>query len=128
MITHRFGGALLVVVLLSTLLVGTASADRRRSTMLSLTVTTQTASTTVRLRCYPTGGTHPSPGLACRDLAAAHGDFDNLPGTPGTMCTMLYQPVVAAARGTWLGSPVRWRHRFGNACTMHAETGVVFDF
>jgi hypothetical protein len=133
MTSSRLGGALLAAVtLLSTVLAGTASATSpdHPSSKLTLTVKSpQGASTTVQLRCHPTGGSHPSPDRACRAVASADGDFDALPGTPQLLaCTMEYRPVVAVARGRWAGENVRWKHKFGNRCAMRSATGVVFDF
>jgi hypothetical protein len=133
MTSYRLGAAMLVAVtLLSTLLTGSASAavEHRGSATLILTVRAPHGhSTTVRLECRPPGGSHPKPRLACRAVTAARGDFDNLPGSPEQIfCTMIYQPVIASARGIWNGMPVRWQKTFGNRCELHAATDVVFDF
>ncbi|HEV2784625.1 MAG TPA: SSI family serine proteinase inhibitor [Actinophytocola sp.] len=82
-----------------------------------------------RLRCHPPGGAHPNAAKACADLDAAGGDLDLLPGDPeAQLCTLEYRPVMAAARGTWRGRPIRWSHEYGNNCAMRAATGPVFAF
>ncbi|MGH3759116.1 SSI family serine proteinase inhibitor [Actinophytocola sp.] len=147
MTSYRLGGALLAAAtLLSTILTGTATgtpthapthtptgaatADQHPESRLYLTVRASAgASSTVRLDCRPAGGSHPEPLRACVAVAAADGDFDHLPGPPDVLaCTLEYRPVVAVARGIWRGDLVRWRHEFSNPCTLHSETGVVFDF
>ena len=130
MTPYRLGGVLLAAAtLLATVLAGSASADHPWSA-LTLTVSpTHGAASTVYLRCRPAGGSHPNPEAACRAVADAHGDFDNLPHSPQFVaCTMEYRPVIASARGSWHGHPVRWQHTFANPCTLRADTGVVFAF
>ncbi|HEV7649118.1 MAG TPA: SSI family serine proteinase inhibitor [Actinophytocola sp.] len=130
MTSYRLGGVLLAAAtLLSTVLAGSASADRPWS-MLTLTVAApHGAGSTVHLQCHPAGGSHPNPESACRAVGTAHGDFDDLPGSPQFVaCTMEYRPVTASARGSWHGRHVRWKHKFANPCTLRADTGVVFDF
>jgi len=141
----RYIGVLLAAAtLLATILTGSASADTSARaggttttashhhgwTKLALTVFSRRGhDTTVLLECQPPDGTHPHPRRACRELKFAHGDFDNLPGSPEqTSCTMEFRPVVASVRGLWRGEWVRWHHRYSNPCTMRAETGAVFDF
>jgi hypothetical protein len=132
MTSNRLGAAVLATVtLLSTLLTGSATAavDHHRSYVLILTVRAPHGpSTTVRLQCHPPGGSHPKPRLACRAVASAAGDFDNLPGPAEPIfCNLIYQPVIASARGTWNGASVRWQKKFGNRCELHAKTDAVFD-
>jgi hypothetical protein len=137
MTSYRLGGALLAAsILLTTVLAGTATAgtttndtaDHKRST-LTLAVDGPRGLYTVRLKCHPSGGSHPNPSEACREVAIAGGDFDNLPGDPAmTACTMEYRPVMATARGRWHGEPVNWQHEYSNPCSLLAATGVVFDF
>jgi len=101
MTSFRLGGVLLAAVtLFSTVSAGTATADHRPSSRLSLTVEgPRGASTTVRLECRPAGGSHPTPRSACREIARAGGDFESLPGSPEMIaCTMEYRPVTASAR------------------------------
>jgi hypothetical protein len=121
----QLGGVLLAAAtLLSTILAGSASADRPWS---RLTLTA--GATTVWLECHPAGGSHPDPKSACRAIRAAHGDFDSLPDSPTFVaCTMEYRPVIASVRGTWHGHRVHWKHKYANPCTLRADTGVVFDF
>ena len=131
MTSFRLGGVLLAAVtLFSTVSAGTATADHRPSSRLSLTVEgPRGASTTVRLECRPAGGSHPTPRSACREIARAGGDFESLPGSPEMIaCTMEYRPVTASARGRWNGERVRWQRQYPNPCTLLSATGVVFDF
>jgi hypothetical protein len=78
------------------------------------------------LGCAPARGTHPTARQACTELAQVNGDITALP-PDDTMCMTLYAPVVATATGAWNGRPVRYRHKFGNACELHRATGVVFQ-
>ena len=96
--------------------------------LLTLTVRGTRTQTTVTLRCAPTGGNHPHARAACAAVAEAGGDLNALKPSEGGMCAMIYDPVTATAHGTWRGKAVHYRHAFGNACTMHVATGVVFDF
>jgi hypothetical protein len=131
MTSFRLGGVLLAALtLLSTVLAGTATAEHRPSSRLSLTVEgPRGASAIVRLECRPAGGTHPTPRPACREIDRAAGDFDKLPGSPEmTACTMEYRPVTASARGRWNGEWVRWQRQYPNRCALLSKTGVVFDF
>jgi hypothetical protein len=132
MTSFRLSGTLLAVVALlsSAVLTGTASADDRPQSTLTLTLKApQGATSKVRLECEPAGGSHPSPKPACDEVTTAAGDFDALPGMPQLMaCTMDYRPVVASVRGRWEGRSVRWKHKYSNSCTLRADTGVVFDF
>ncbi|OLF08962.1 SSI family serine proteinase inhibitor [Actinophytocola xanthii] len=128
MTSHRLGGTLLALAAsLSVVLAPTADAEPRTSTLTLAVLGPEGALHVVRLLCDPPGGTHPAPVRACRELAAAGGDFDEL-GREDGMCTMEYRPVVAVARGDWDGEPVRWRERFANPCLMSMGTGTVFDF
>jgi hypothetical protein len=80
---------------------------------------------TASLTCGPAGGSHPRARDACAALAAVGGDFGALHVDTGA-CTMQYDPVTVTATGLWRGKPVRYRHTFGNSCTLHLETGPVF--
>jgi subtilisin inhibitor-like len=107
---------------------GTASASPETSLVLTI-VTRDGASESVTLTCHPPGGAHPHAPRACVEIQRAHGDFTALPGEPEqTICTLEYQPVTARAKGRWRGDPVDWKHEYGNACAMHADTGTVFLF
>ncbi|WP_432109374.1 SSI family serine proteinase inhibitor [Streptomyces sp. AA1529] len=82
----------------------------------------------VMLHCEPTPhGHHPRAAETCAALDAAHGDLDALPAGNGR-CTMQYDPVTVAARGSHRGQAVNWKKTFPNACVMHQATGPVFDF
>lgn len=63
---------------------------------------------------------------ACSELAAAKGDISRLRPRPDTICSMIYAPVTASARGRWAGRQVAYSHTFSNSCVMGAETGSVF--
>ncbi|WP_211763374.1 SSI family serine proteinase inhibitor [Kutzneria sp. CA-103260] len=83
------------------------------------------------LRCDPVGGDHPHAQAACRDITAAAGDFDRLPGDPVRgVCgagSALYDPVTVSATGTWDGATVDYRKTFVNQCRLRLATGLVFD-
>jgi alkanesulfonate monooxygenase SsuD/methylene tetrahydromethanopterin reductase-like flavin-dependent oxidoreductase (luciferase family) len=79
------------------------------------------------LTCDPAGGSHPEADAACRDLAAARGDFGKLPGLGGGACPDVYAPVSVAAFGVWRGTPVSYQARYGNACELRLMTGPVFQ-
>lgn len=81
----------------------------------------------VRLSCPENPGHHPAGADACAALDRADGDLDSLARTPRN-CTREYDPVTAAARGTWQGRAVDWVKTYPNACTLEAETGAVFRF
>lgn len=93
---------------------------------LALTVTTaEGVTSTVTLRCRPTGGTHPSAAQACAALARVRGDLAKLPTRSG-MCTMQFEPVTAKAAGRWAGRRVTFDRTFGNACQLTLQTSGVF--
>jgi hypothetical protein len=127
MMLSRLSGALLAVAL-PFAVSGVASACP--DTTLTLTVTTQDGDAeSVKLTCEPPGGTHPNAKSACREILIAHGNFESLPGDQEVAaCTLEYSPVVAVAEGMWRGAPVSWEHEYGNACSLHRETGAVFLF
>jgi hypothetical protein len=115
------GGALLVPA-------GPAQAAASAAGSLTLSVRSSDARATVTLRCVPTRGTHPHGGEACTAVAEAHGDLGALKPREGVMCTAIYAPVTATARGSWQGKAVRYKRSFSNACNLHIATGVVFEF
>jgi hypothetical protein len=79
------------------------------------------------LSCEPPGGSHPNAAGACRDLAAARGNFAELPGDPDMdACIEIYDPVTVFALGLWRGQPVWYGYRYGNSCILRAATGPVF--
>ncbi|MFE9250569.1 SSI family serine proteinase inhibitor [Streptomyces sp. NPDC007088] len=84
---------------------------------------------TVSLNCAatPPDGSHPHPGRACADLAAAEGEPDRLPGTPRG-CDRRWAPVTATAYGSYRGRPVNWRRTYANRCVLQSQTGAVFRF
>ncbi|MFE3455437.1 SSI family serine proteinase inhibitor [Nonomuraea sp. NPDC059194] len=97
--------------------------DQKRMVVLSA------GSRMVLLTCEPYRvSTHPDPRKACADLEAAGGDPAEVEGDPAIRCTMHYDPVRATAFGRWDGRPIRYRHNFGNSCTMRLETGSLFSF
>ncbi|MEV0975607.1 SSI family serine proteinase inhibitor [Streptomyces sp. NPDC049915] len=77
------------------------------------------------LRCDPPQG-HPRAAEACAQLATVNGDIGAFPAAKGAVCTMIYAPVTAEARGRWHGRPVAYRQTFANRCEMRARTGAVF--
>ncbi|AHH96986.1 hypothetical protein GCM10010174_48560 [Kutzneria viridogrisea] len=101
---------------------------------LRLTVTVGAGSTAKSegrdLFCEPVGGDHPNRALACRDLEAAAGALDNLPGRTGTCAAGLevYLPITVQADGYWKGSPVAYSKVYPNRCRLLLATGPVFEF
>lgn len=83
-------------------------------------------SRTVALRCDPPGGRHPEAERACSELHESGGRFEHPPD--GRMCTTVYAPVIAQAKGRWRGKAVRFRAEYGNDCAMRSRTGTVFAF
>jgi hypothetical protein len=82
---------------------------------------------TVTLRCFPPGGTHPTPVLACADLAQAGGNPGLIKPTEG-LCPAVILPVTASATGWWHGRRVAWTETYQNACKLRLATGDVFRF
>ncbi|HUY51737.1 MAG TPA: SSI family serine proteinase inhibitor [Streptosporangiaceae bacterium] len=79
------------------------------------------------LRCEPTGGTHPDPAAACRQLLAAKNPFAPIPR--GIMCPMIVSgPQKATITGTFLGKPVdaSFSRLDGCAAVRWSELGEVF--
>ncbi|MBB4932113.1 hypothetical protein F4561_002933 [Lipingzhangella halophila] len=79
------------------------------------------------LVCFPSGGTHPRAEEACATLDEAGGKFADLPAREG-VCTLVYRPVTATAKGHWRGEPVNYEQTFGNSCLAADQTNGVFDF
>ncbi|WP_322753256.1 SSI family serine proteinase inhibitor [Frankia sp. Cas3] len=109
----------------------TTSSAARPTGALILTVAQGEApyvgATPVTLFCPPNGATtHPNPVAACKAIAAAGGNLDNLAGDPGTLCPEIYMPVTAAADGYWAGRVVHWQKTFSNACFLNVATTPVF--
>lgn len=77
------------------------------------------------LLCNDVPQGHARAAEACAQLRTAHGDVGAIP-SQDVMCTLVYAPVKASARGQWNGRPVRYEHTFGNKCEMGAMTGAVF--
>ena len=92
-----------------------------------LTAATNGSVRFANLTCDPSGGSHPEADAACRDLAAARGDFGKLPGAGGRACPDVYAPVSVAAFGMWRGTPVTYGARYGNSCELSVMTGPVFQ-
>src|SRR5262249_1348230 len=95
-------------------------------TRLTLTVAgTSGAPRSATLRSDPPGGTHRQAVAACAALSEVDGELAALRVSNG-MCFMVYDPVVVTATGVWRGRQVRFRHTFGNSCTLRNNTGPVF--
>ena len=80
------------------------------------------------LRCDPTGGTHPDPAAACRQLLAAKNPFAPIPR--GIMCPMIAAgPQRATISGIFFGQHVASNFsRTGCEATKWSELGDVFGF
>ncbi|MFJ8026974.1 SSI family serine proteinase inhibitor [Streptomyces sp. NPDC096311] len=129
---HTVRNALLAAVALLTLGATPAQATSPQAfpgNWLYLTLTTGDAhSSSTRgtlLLCDPPQG-HARAAEACAELATAGGDISRIPPKPDTICSMIYAPVTASARGEWEGRQVTYAHTFSNSCVMGAETGAVF--
>ncbi|MFM9444228.1 SSI family serine proteinase inhibitor [Streptomyces acidiscabies] len=77
------------------------------------------------LLCNDVPQGHARAAEACEQLRAARGDIRAVPEREG-LCTLVYAPVTASARGRWDGRPVRYQQTFGNKCEMAMKTGAVF--
>jgi hypothetical protein len=72
---------------------------------------------TWELACSPPDGTHPDPGGACADLAAAETPFAE--PDPDLMCTEQYGgPQTARVTGTWGDQPVDTVFDRGDGCAI----------
>ncbi|MEV5592791.1 SSI family serine proteinase inhibitor [Streptomyces sp. NPDC052496] len=78
------------------------------------------------LRCFPTGGSHPTPEASCLKLALANGDYARVPQAHRA-CPRIYQPVTVVAHGTWHGRTTAYKHTYPNQCTANAESGDIFN-
>ncbi|KUM92971.1 hypothetical protein AQI88_29360 [Streptomyces cellostaticus] len=77
------------------------------------------------LSCDPPSGPHPKAAEACKDLDASEGKLER---PTGTVCILIYAPVIAQAEGLWHGRPVSFKHTYGNDCELRAGTRSVFAF
>lgn len=107
-----------------------ASKPAKPAAKVSLTVVvTPTPGATPKrwtLRCDPTGGTHPHPQAACRELLDAKNPFAPIPR--GIMCPMIVAgPQKATISGTFFGQPVASNFsKAGCEAARWAKLGVVF--
>jgi len=129
--TRRAAGTgLAVVAAVAGVVVGSPAAHgatARSSLALSVRMSGEKART-VTLRCDPPGGTHPKATGACTDLTAAKGNPGAIKPKQDVMCTMIYRPATAAAKGTWRGRVVKFTHTYSNSCVLGVQTGAVFQF
>jgi hypothetical protein len=80
-------------------------------------------------RSYIAGtGTVTDPTAACRELAAANGDFTAINVHPTWLASALSAPVSATASGMWRGQAVSWHHVYANGGELTKYTGDVFAF
>lgn len=105
----------------------TASATAAQ-TFLGLAVQGQDNASVTTLRCDPPGGSHSNAAAACDALAAADGDFGKLTGQPGMVCTDIFDPVAARAKGQYRGAPVEFERTYPNRCDLDRQTAPVFQF
>lgn len=82
----------------------------------------------VTLTCDPAGGTHPRPAAACASLQKVDGNFAELPPVRGEVCTDIFAPVTAVAKGEYRGRPVQFVHTYSNRCFAGLDTDDVFKF
>jgi hypothetical protein len=89
----------------------------RGDTDLTIVVDNGSGSTsTWRLTCNPTGGTHPDPKAACRALEA-NGAAALPPVPKDKACTQIYGgPDTATITGTWQGQDVISKFARNDGC------------
>ncbi|MGP4110388.1 SSI family serine proteinase inhibitor [Streptomyces sp. 4N509B] len=109
----------------------TASAAVAAESHLTLTILPDTPDignprTTVLLECGPAGGDHPDPLLACEELTAVDGRFEDLDRP--AFCTSEWDPVTITATGTWQGREVHFTDTYTNRMCAANATGGVFGF
>ncbi|GAA4425028.1 hypothetical protein GCM10023148_27580 [Actinokineospora soli] len=127
--TRKTIASLFASSLLALPLAGAASASAQPAeSELVLAVYDAGGVETSRLSCAPAEGEHPRAAEACSQLAAAGGQFAEIPSDPDRICPFIYEPVTVAAFGTWNGEQVRYVEEFPNRCVMESETGTVFTF
>ncbi|MGP4025025.1 SSI family serine proteinase inhibitor [Actinomadura sp. 3N407] len=81
------------------------------------------------LTCEPAGGTHPTPEIACAELAKANGDVSRVPWRQGWACLQVWDPVDATATGYWRGMPIRpYSETITNDGCARIAHGHVLDF
>ncbi|MFD1146653.1 SSI family serine proteinase inhibitor [Saccharothrix hoggarensis] len=120
-----FASGLLAAPLIGT---GTASAAPPETDLVLAVYQEGRGVETTRLTCDPAAGEHTAAQAACGEIEAADGNFAELDGTGPQICTFDYNPVTAAAFGSWRGEPVQYVEEFPNRCVMEQETGAVFSF
>ncbi|EKX67093.1 serine protease [Streptomyces ipomoeae] len=76
------------------------------------------------LLCDPPQG-HTRAAQACAELRDADGDINRIPHK-NSICTQIYAPIRATARGEWNGRQVTYEQTFANGCVLTARTGAVF--
>jgi hypothetical protein len=81
----------------------------------------------VKMTCEPVGGGHPEAKAVCITLDGTGGDPSKINPTLNA-CVLIYAPVTAEVTGTWRGTPVAWKQRYGNTCEMRRATGALFQF
>lgn len=85
--------------------------------------------TVATVTCDPPGGTHPLPDVACRDIAAADGDFSRLSGDPYSGACNPDEPPwpgYGTAFGWWRGRLIVFSQYFPTKCRMANEPGRIF--
>jgi Subtilisin inhibitor-like len=129
--TRRATGIGLAVLVAAAGVVIAAPAAHGASARSALTLSVRVSGEKTRtrtLRCDPPGGTHPRATGACADLTAAKGDPGAIKPKQDVMCTMIYRPATATAKGTWRGRVVKFTHTYSNSCVLGTQTGAVFQF
>ncbi|MEU6987310.1 SSI family serine proteinase inhibitor [Streptomyces sp. NPDC046324] len=106
-----------------------ASADGRLELSVARTVQGQDEIGHIFLDCPgDKNAAHPHQTEACRDLKAAGGRIDRLPGKTNTRCADYSDPVTVTARGTAQRQKVDFTRTYTNACEMTRATGNLFNF
>jgi hypothetical protein len=113
----------------ATLLTGATPVEAKAGkTELALTYMAEAGyAVAVVLTCYPPGGQHPKPIMACNTLKKVGGEPSGLKPAR-RMCMMIYSPITAQVVGTWKGKKINWSQTYGNKCEMNRANGVLFEF
>lgn len=123
---------LLPLVVATTPATAAPAANPRAASWLVLTSNPGEAPTrdarSTTLTCTPTGGAHPEPTAACRELRKVAGDIRRINVSPEQACYLIYAPITVTARGTWNGRPIAYQETFPNDCVLYAEKGPLFHF
>lgn len=124
----RVLGGCAAMMSVGAIMVAPSAAAAAEQSFLGLAVQGQDNASVATLRCDPPGGSHSNAAGACDALAAAGGDFSKLASQPGMVCTDIFDPVTARAKGQYRGAPVEFERTYPNRCDLDRQTAPVFQF